>query len=160
MNTYLRAALLTALLTTAACSQPKSPVSAQAPTPAPASTTSTAATPPATTTTAANAAATTTPPSPSAVAANTAAPPTASKAISLSADDAAKLKAWITAQDTASANLPGKAVVGSTMPLEVALHPIPASVGVPAAGASEYGIISDQIVLVDPNNYLILYVFK
>lgn len=159
MRQYGEAAFLATVLMLAGCSQPQTQSTAPAPVTLAASTTNTP------TPAAVAVAPSATAPSAGAGIAVASAPAKASgpvvmAPIALNADDAAKLTAWIMAQNTQSTDLPGKVVVGSTMPLEVVLHPIPASAGVSAAGASQYGIISNAIVLVDPTNYRILYVFS
>ncbi len=130
MKHYLEAGLLTVLVATAGCSNSSTPAS-----------TPTAAARPA------------------ASSAKDTAPPTASTPLTLSADDAAKLKAWIMSQNTASTDVPGMVMIGTQLSLGVPLHEIPASVGVSTADSNEYAIINGMTVLVNSNDYKVVYVF-
>ena len=96
--------------------------------------------------------------------ANAAAPaaaPSATATFTLVAADATKLKTWITDQKTASVAAPAgfTIAVGSVVPAAVMLRPIAATVGVAAVGMNQYAVIGDKIVLVNPTDRKIVYIF-
>jgi hypothetical protein len=93
-----------------------------------------------------------------------AAPPaaaTTATTFTLAAGDVTKLKDWITGQKTASIAAPAglTVAVGTTLPATVMLFAIPASVGVTAVGTNQYAVVADKIVLVNPADRKIVYVF-
>jgi len=78
--------------------------------------------------------------------------------------DAAKLKAWITAQKVASVPLPaGYAVaLGEPLPATIGLHPIDVAQippSVPDARTYQFAVVGDKIVLADPTTRNIMYIF-
>jgi hypothetical protein len=85
----------------------------------------------------------------------------AAAAFTLVAADATKLKTWITDQKTASVAAPAgfTVAVGSVVPAAIMLRAIPATVGVTAVGMNQYAVIADKIVLVNPTDRKIVYVF-
>jgi hypothetical protein len=85
----------------------------------------------------------------------------ASAIFTLAPDDATKLKTWITAQNTQSMPAPAgfSATVGATLPMQITLHQIPASAGVSSVGMNQYAVIDNKIVLVNPSDRRIVYVF-
>jgi hypothetical protein len=89
------------------------------------------------------------------------APATTTAPFTLAAPDATKLKDWITAQKTASVAPPAgfNVAVGTVVPMTIMLHPIPATVGVPAVGMHQYAVIGGKVVLVNPTDRKIVYVF-
>jgi opacity protein-like surface antigen len=86
----------------------------------------------------------------------------ASATFTLQAADATTLRTWIMAQNTASMPAPAgfTATVGATLPTQVTLHPIPASAGVAAVGMNQYAVVDNKIVLVNPSDRKIVYVFS
>jgi hypothetical protein len=88
-------------------------------------------------------------------------PAGASATFTLLAADASKLKDWIMQQKTASVAAPSgfTVAVGSTVPMNITLTAIPASVGVTAAVANnQYAVIDNKIVLVNPTDRKIVFV--
>jgi cytochrome c556 len=85
--------------------------------------------------------------------------PGSDTALALSTDDAAKLKAWITAQKTVSVAVPGTLAVGATLPLLVGLYAIGPAAGVPAAADYEYAVVNNQIVVANFADHKVVYVF-
>ena len=51
-------------------------------------------------------------------------------------------------------------MVGTQLSLGVPLHEIPASVGVSVPGSNEYAVVNDMTVLVNSDNYIVVYVFS
>jgi hypothetical protein len=102
-----------------------------------------------------------TPPTPATPPAAATTPPAATTTFTLAAADVTKLKDWITAQKTASVAAPAglTVAVGTTLPATVTLYPIPASAGVTAVGTNQYAVVADKIVLVNPADRKIVYVF-
>jgi hypothetical protein len=80
----------------------------------------------------------------------------------LSTADQTKLKDWITMQKTASVAAPAgfMVAVGETVPTAIMLHPIDASAGVASADKDQYAVIDSKLVLVDPTNHKIVFVFS
>ena len=102
-----------------------------------------------------------TPPTPATPPAAATAPPAATTTFTLAAADVTKLKDWITGQKTASVPAPAglTVAVGSALPAAIMLYPIPASAGVTAVGTNQYAVVGDKIVLVNPTDRKIVYVF-
>jgi hypothetical protein len=92
----------------------------------------------------------------------TAAPSAGATTLVLVPADATKLRDWITSQKTASVPMPAgfTATVGATLPTTVVLHPIPATTGVSAVGTNQYAVVGDKMVLVNPTDRKIVYVFS
>jgi hypothetical protein len=115
---------------------------------------------------AAYAAAPSTPASPpaagAAAGANAGANTGAAATFTLQAADATKLHDWIVAQKTENVAAPAgfNVAVGQTLPMTITLHPIPASAGVAAAGSNQYAMVGEKIVLVNPTDRKIVYVFS
>jgi hypothetical protein len=86
---------------------------------------------------------------------------TTSTTFTLAAADETKLKDWITAQKTVSVPAPAgfNVVVGTAVPTTITLHPIPATAGVTAVGSSQYAVVGDKVILVNPADRKIVYVF-
>jgi hypothetical protein len=80
----------------------------------------------------------------------------------LAAADQTKLKDWIMQQKTASVAAPAgfNVAVGQTLPANIMLVAIPASVGVTVVGMNQYAVIDNKIVLADPMTKKIVYVFS
>ena len=49
--------------------------------------------------------------------------------------------------------------VGATLPMTVTLYPVAAAAGVTAVGMNQYAVVADKIVLVNPADRKIVYVF-
>ena len=86
----------------------------------------------------------------------------ASTTLTLPTADQTKLKTWIMMQNTASVAAPAgvSVAVGSTLPASIMLHPIQASAGVTTVAMDQYAVIDNKIVLVNPTDRKILYVFS
>ena len=86
----------------------------------------------------------------------------ASATFTLAPADTSKLKDWITAQNTASMAAPAgfTASVGATLPTQVTLHAIPDTVGVSSVGMNQYAVVDNKIVLVNPTDRKIVYIFS
>ena len=86
----------------------------------------------------------------------------ASATFTLAAADQTKLKDWIMQQKTASVAAPAgfNVAVGQTLPANIMLIAIPASVGVTVVGMNQYAVIDNKIILADPMTKKITYVFS
>jgi hypothetical protein len=90
-----------------------------------------------------------------------AAPSAASASYTLAAADATKLKTWIMDQKKTAIAAPAgfTAAVGSVLPQAITFYEIPATVGVPSATTYRYAVVGDKIVLVNPTDRKVVYVF-
>jgi hypothetical protein len=102
-----------------------------------------------------------------AAAPSTSAPPSppaagAEASFTLPSADAMKLKDWILAQTAPSATPPAgfNVAVGEALPAGIMLAHIEAAAGVPSATMYDFAKLGDQIVLVNPTDRKIVYVFS
>jgi hypothetical protein len=82
-------------------------------------------------------------------------------ALVIPAADARTLRAWIIGQNTASVPAPAgfTVAVGAVVPMTVMLRPVTRTPPVAVVGMNQYAIIGDKIVLVNPMDRKIVYVF-